>query len=451
MALESRYRELHPRSAALYERALTHFPSGVTHDGRYMQPFPIAVERAAGAYKWDVDGNRLIDYWQGHGALLLGHGHPAIVAAVQRQVERGTHLGSNHPLEIEWAEAIKRCAPWIEQVRFTASGTEATLLALRLARAWTGKPLVIRFAGHFHGWHDLIAPDAPDATPPGILSQVREQLLVLPASLERLDAVLQARDDVAAVVLEPSGASYGTQPLPDAFLREVRAMTQARDVVLICDEVVTGFRVAPGGAQERAGVVADLTTFAKIVAGGLPGGAIGGRADIMGRIAFGDEAWNRERKIIHQGTFNANPLSAAAGVAMLEIAWTGDPQRHAAAMARRLIEGCNAVLRRRELPGSAVYGDASIVHWLLGAHESSPPGELPPDVPLPVLKRGGDARLMARFRLAMINYGVDLMRGKSAFVSAAHTPADIDATIAAFDAALGEAISDESCMDWPRP
>jgi glutamate-1-semialdehyde 2,1-aminomutase len=438
MSLESRYRELYPRSAALYESALTHFPSGVTHDGRFMQPFPIAVEHAAGAYKWDVDGNRLIDYWQGHGALLLGHSHPAIVAAVQQQVERGTHLGSNHALEIAWAEAIKRCAPWIERLRFTASGTEATLLALRLARAWTGKPVVIRFAGHFHGWHDLIAPDAPDAAPPGILSQLRDNLLVLPASLQRLAEALESRDDVAAVVLEPSGASYGTQPLPDSFVRDARALTHDHDVLLICDEVVTGFRVAPGGVQERAGVVADLTAFAKIVAGGLPGGAVGGRADLMSQLAFGDESWNRERKIIHQGTFNANPLSAAAGIAALQIAQSGEPQRQAAAMAQRLRDGCNEVLRRRELAGSAVYGDSSIAHWLLGADESSPPGELPPDVPLPVLKRGGDARLMARFRLAMINHGVDLMRGRSAFVSAAHTPADIDATIAAFDAALDE-------------
>lgn len=437
MSLEARYCERHPRSAALYQQALRHLPSGVTHDGRYLQPFPLAIDHAAGAYKWDIDGNRLIDYWQGHGALLLGHSYPAIVAAVQRQMARGTHYGANHALEVAWAEAIKRCFPAIEQVRFTASGTEATLLALRLARAFTGKPTIIRFEGHFHGWHDLIAPDTPDATPPGMLPPLRAHLLVLPASLAALEATLRTRADIAAVILEPSGASYGTQPLPDSFVREVRQLTSAHSVLLICDEVVTGFRVAPGGVQQRAGIAADLTTLAKIVAGGLPGGAVGGRAAIMRHLAFGDETWNRSAKIIHQGTFNANPLSAAAGIAMLELAAGGAPQQTATQRAQHLIAGCNAVLQRRELRGCAVYGDASLVHWVLGAGDF-PPGELPPDLPVAVLKRGGDARLIHRLRLAMINHGVDLMRGKSAFVSAAHTAEDIEATVTAFARALDD-------------
>src|SRR3954447_20558428 len=160
LSIEDHYRRRHPRSAALYERALTHFPSGVTHDARWMEPFPVAVERAAGAYTWDVDGNRMIDYWQGHGALLLGHAHSAVVEAVQRQVTCGTHYGANHGLEVEWAEQVKRCFPYIEQLRFTSSGTEATMLALRLARAFTGKPGIVRFAGHFHGWHDMLAAGA---------------------------------------------------------------------------------------------------------------------------------------------------------------------------------------------------------------------------------------------------------------------------------------------------
>lgn len=436
MSLEQRYRELHPRSAELYEQAVTHFPSGVTHDGRFMQPFPLAVERAAGAYKWDVDGNRLIDYWQGHGALLLGHGHPAVVAAVQAQMSSGTHLGANHALEIRWAEAVKTCFPHVERLRFTSSGTEATLLALRLARAYTRKPVVVRFAGHFHGWHDLIAPDAADKVLPGTLPQLTAGLLVLPPSLDLVQTTLDTRDDVAAVLLEPSGASYGTQPLPDWFLQQLRALTSQRGVLLICDEVVTGFRVAPGGVQERAGVQADLTAWAKILAGGLPGGAVGGRADILQHLAFGDEAWNANHKIVHQGTFNANPLSAAAGVAALNIVRTGEAQQQASAMAARLIVGLNGVLRQRKLAGYAAYGDASIMHLLLKSRTPFPPGELPADVPLAELKRGGDPDILARFRLTLLNHGVDLMRGKSAFVSAAHTPADVDATIGAFDAVL---------------
>ncbi|MDQ5850602.1 MAG: aminotransferase class III-fold pyridoxal phosphate-dependent enzyme, partial [Chloroflexota bacterium] len=164
MSIEEHYRRQHPGSQALYERALAHFPSGVTHDARWMEPFPVAVAHAAGAYKWDVDGNRLIDYWQGHGALLLGHAHAPVVEAIQRQAARGTHYGANHELEVEWAEQVKRCFPHVEQVRFTASGTEATMLAVRLARVHTGKPAIIRFAGHFHGWHDLLAAGAEGDT-----------------------------------------------------------------------------------------------------------------------------------------------------------------------------------------------------------------------------------------------------------------------------------------------
>lgn len=443
MALEKQYRRLHPRSAELYEQACTHFPSGVTHDGRYMEPFPVAVERAAGAYKWDVDNNRLIDYWQGHGALLLGHSHPAIVAAVQAQMERGTHYGANHALEIAWAEAVKGCFPHVERVRFTSSGTEATLLALRLARAFTGRPMVIRLEGHFHGWHDLVAQDAANKVLPGVLHEIAANLLVLPASIAVIERALETRDDIGAIVLEPSGASYGTQPLPDHFVQQVRSLTRDRDVLLICDEVVTGFRVTPGGVQQRANVQADLTAFAKVLAGGLPGGAVGGRPDIMRHLAFGDAAWNAQHKIVHQGTYNANPLSAAAGIAALEIVATGEPQRVATEMATRLIAGINEVFVQRNLSGYAAYGDASIVHLMLGSGTPFAPGELPTDLPLNELKQGGSPRIHARFRMALLNHGVDLMRGKSAFVSAAHTTADIHATVAAIDAALHDTLHDQ--------
>lgn len=440
MSIEERYQTLHPRSAALYAQALQHFSSGVTHDGRFMRPFPIAVERAQGAYKWDLDGNQLIDYWQGHGSLLLGHSHPDVVSAVQQQITRGTHYGANHALEVAWAEAVKACFGHVQQLRFTSSGTEATMLALRLARAFTGKPVVIRFAGHFHGWHDLLAQDMPDSHRPGMLRELRTSLLVLPPELTALEQLLATRDDVAAVVLEPSGASYGMHPLPDTFLQQVRALTVERNVVLICDEVVTGFRVAPGGVQQRAGVEADLTTFAKILAGGLPGGAVGGRADILQHLAFGDAEWNAEHKIVHQGTYNANPLSAAAGVAALRIVQSGEPQQHATAMTARLVAGLNAVLRQRKLASWAAYGDASIFHVMMGSATPFPPGELPFDLALAELKRGGDSQLQALMRMALINHGVDLMRGRAGFVSAAHTPANIDATIAGFEAALHDVL-----------
>jgi glutamate-1-semialdehyde 2,1-aminomutase len=440
MAIEASYRRMHPGSAERYERASRLFPSGVTHDGRYVEPFPLFVERSQGAHKWDADGNRLIDYWTGHGALLLGHSHPAVVAAVAEQMARGTHYGAEHELELRWAELIMSLFPSAERLRFTASGTEATMLAVRLARAYTGRPVIARFEAHFHGWNDPLAHgmELDTTPPPGVLPAVVAATLVLRPDLELVQQTLAARDDIAAVVLEPSGASYGMSPLPDAFVRELRRLTTAHNVLLICDEVVTGFRITPGGIQQRAGVSADLTTLAKILAGGLPGGAVGGREDIMRYLAFGDAAWNRERKIRHNGTFNANPLSAAAGIATLERVATGEPGARATAMGRRLMAGLNGVLRERELAGWAAYGDGSIVHLLAGSSVEFPPGELSTHVPATELKGGGDQRLLHLLRLGLMNHGVDLMRGRSAFLSAAHTEDDVAATVAAFAATLDE-------------
>lgn len=438
-SIETDYQKQHPGSAARYARALTMFPNGVTHDGRFVEPFPLYVARSNGAYKWDVDGNRLIDYVTGHGALLLGHAHPALVAAVAEQMARGTHYGAEHELEMRWAELVMQLFPSIERLRFTASGTEATMLALRLARAYTGRTTVLRLSGHYHGWHDLLTRDAAaDANPPGVPAGLLHATEVLPADIEQIERVLAQRNDIAAIILEPTGASYGAVPIATEFLHALRQLADTYQVVLIFDEVVTGFRVLPGGVQQRASVRADLTTLAKVLAGGLPGGAVGGRADIMQYLAFGDAAWNREHKIRHNGTFNANPLSAAAGVTMLEHVADGASCAHATALCERLVAGMNAELRTRELAGWAVYSDASIFHLLVGSQVEFAPGELPASVPVAELKSGGDARLLRAVRLGMNNHGVDLMRGRSGFLSAAHTEADVVATVAAFAATLDE-------------
>ena len=178
------YRRRTPTSARLYQRAQSVFPSGVTHDGRFLEPYPMYVARAAGSRKWDVDGNEYVDYSGGHGALLLGHNHPTVVEATQRQLPRGTHYGACHELEIRWGELVQQLVPSAELVRFTNSGTEATLLALRLARAFTGRPKILRFAGHFHGWHDHMAFGVGshfDGTPtPGVLSEVAANVVLAP-------------------------------------------------------------------------------------------------------------------------------------------------------------------------------------------------------------------------------------------------------------------------------
>ncbi|HEU4325781.1 MAG TPA: aminotransferase class III-fold pyridoxal phosphate-dependent enzyme [Roseiflexaceae bacterium] len=440
MGIVETYRRRHAGSAAQFARAADLVPGGLTHDARSMAPFPIYIERSAGAHKWDVDGNRLIDYWTGHGALLLGHAHPEVVAAVQEQMARGTHHGAEHPLLLRWAEQVRGLFPGIERLRFTASGTEATMMALRLARAYTGRPTVVRFIGHYHGWHDTLAHgmELDPTPPPGLPPGVAEATLPLPADLDVVAETLRTRDDIAAVILEPTGASYGMAPLPPGFLSALRDLTRASNVLLICDEVVTGFRLRPGGVQERSGVTADLTTLAKVLAGGLPGGAVGGRAEIMQLLAFGDAEWNRARKLRHNGTFNANPLSAAAGVATLARVAEGAPTAQANALGERLVAELNGTLRSRELAGWAAYGDGSIFHLVAGSRAAFAPGELPADLPLAELKGGGDSALLARLRLALLNHGVDWMRGRSGFLSAAHTEQDIDATVAAFAAALDD-------------
>ena len=182
--LVERYRQAFPNSAKLYQQACELFPNGVTHDARYLEPFPIYVDRASGSLKYDVDGHELVDYWSGHGSLLLGHSHPAVVEAVQRQMARATHPGACHELEIEWGQLVQRLMPAAERLRFVGSGTEATMMALRLARMHTGKPKLLKFAGHFHGWQDYVMPGEDGTRPaepvPGVPTPVAEQTVVLP-------------------------------------------------------------------------------------------------------------------------------------------------------------------------------------------------------------------------------------------------------------------------------
>src|SRR4051812_18453942 len=198
-----------PQSRRLHEQAKQLFPNGVTHDLRYLEPFPVYIDRARGAHKWDVDGHELIDYWSGHGALLLGHSHPEVVEAVQRQMGRATHPGACHELEIEWGRWVQKLVPSAERLRFVSSGTEATLMALRLARIFTGRPRVLKFAGHFHGWHDFLAPGADlpaDGSPvPGVLPAVQgDTVIVPPNDAEAVERALAADLQIGCVILEPT-------------------------------------------------------------------------------------------------------------------------------------------------------------------------------------------------------------------------------------------------------
>jgi len=441
-AITDAYARLHPGSAALYEESLQTFPSGVTHDVRFLQPFPIFVDRAAGSRKWDADGNEYVDYVMGHGALFMGHSHPQITAAVVEQARKGTHYGANHRLELDWGKLVRELIPSAEEVRFTSSGTEATLMAIRLARAYTGRDKVLKFDHHFHGWHDAVAgtraPEAENPHSAGVPAGTAGNTISVPQNDIALVEEKLAHGDVAAVILEPTGASWGTLPLRDGFLAEVREATQRHDSVLIFDEVVTGFRVAPGGAQERYGVKPDVTTLAKILAGGLPGGAVAGKADIISMLEIRiDAAWNAEHRVQHPGTFNANPLSAAAGVAMLRMVASGEHHGHADALNARLVPALKAAIQSAGVVGAA-YGLASYFHIVLGDEVPHPstgiewPSEdsaLPPRMPV---------SLTMCLKRAMLNHGVDLMGGSGGFTSGVHTDEDIDRTVEAFEASLRE-------------
>ncbi len=443
--IEEQFIAEHPRSQELYRRGRAAVPGGITHDIRHARPFPIYVEQALGSKKWDIDGHELIDYVLGHGSLILGHSHPEIVDAVVAQMRKGSHFGSGHQLEVEWAEWIHRLVPSADRVKFTSSGTEATMLAMRLARAYTGRDRIMKFAGHFHGWHDYAVPgnQAPfDQAPPGVPAAVLDTVVVAPSTdLAFVEQTLSNPDHgIAAIILEPSGASYATIPLPDGFLAALRAITTRHNVLLIFDEVVTGFRWSPGGVQAKVGVTPDLTTLAKIVAGGLPGGAVGGRAAIMELLEFKDDpAWNRTRKVQHPGTYNANPLSAAAGMTALRLVSDPAVQRGADALAEQLKRGYNEAFLRHDLPGFA-YGESSIVNTNVGTPY---PGDLqldlvhPIGVPADVLKRGGSPELVMTIRAGMLLEGMDLWHGAGAILSITHTTEDVERTVEAFDRVLG--------------
>jgi glutamate-1-semialdehyde 2,1-aminomutase len=431
------YRAATPGSAAAYEKAGRLFPSGVTHDSRYIEPYGLYITKAQGPRKWDVDGNCYVDYFGGHGALLLGHCHPKVVEAVQRQIERGTHFGASHETEIAWAEWVLKLVPSAERVRFTSSGTEATLMALRLARAFTGKSKLIRFKHHFHGWHDHMTSGYAshfDGSPtPGVLPGVAGGLLLAEQNdAEGLARLLEENDDIAAAILEPTGAHGAQLPIDPKFLTELRELTRQHGVVLIFDEVVTGFRVSPGGAQAEYGIRPDLTTLAKILAGGLPGGAIAGRKDILDLLDFQVTKSADREKITHQGTFNANPLSAAAGVAALEIVGTTDACAQANRYADTLRRRINEVFEEEHVPWAA-YGMFSNFHIFTNPDRSTivPTRFDPLQQPAASLAGNRQAGVVHKFRLAMMTGGVDFSGSPGGVTSATHAEPELEDTVKA--------------------
>ena len=435
------YIEKTPGSEKLASEAQGVLPSGIAHDSRYLKPYALYIDKAFGPHKWDVDGNRYIDYFGGHGALLLGHCHPDVTKAVQNALALGTQFGANHPREVEWADQVIKMVPSAERVRFTSSGTEATLMALRLARSFTGKNKFVRFKTHFHGWHDHMTAGYTShfdgGATAGVIDGVADNVvLVSPQDISEIKSVLKSDNDIAAVIVEPTGSSFGMVPMTQEFLQSVRKFTEEQGVIFIFDEVVTGFRCSPGGAQQAFDIKPDLTTLAKILAGGLPGGAVAGRKDILDDLDFERAAAQGREKIGHPGTFNANPVSAAAGIAALKIIEQTDACEKANTSAAILRENFNTILDKHNVPWAA-YGTFSGVHLYMNKNGQTINQSTfnANEIGYADLKNK-DKDLVTKLRLAMAINGVDFNNSPGAQLSASHTQKDLDFTTEAFNEAI---------------
>nr|WP_294552690.1 aminotransferase class III-fold pyridoxal phosphate-dependent enzyme [uncultured Rhodopila sp.] len=440
--LTAAYEAMTPGSAALAAKARAVLPSGLAHDSRHFDPHPLYVARALGPVKWDVDGNKYVDYFGGHGALILGHNHPDVTRAIHAALSRGTHFGACHEAEIRWAELITQMVPSAERVRFTSSGTEATLMALRLARAYTGRSKLVRFRGHFHGWNDHMTSghiNHFDGTATsGVVDGVSDNVLLCDANdVAGITRIFNDHSDIAAVILEPTGASFGRMPIEPSFPGVLRELTQQAGTVLIFDEVVTGFRVSPGGVQAALGITPDLTTMAKIVAGGLPGGAVGGRKDILDWLDFDVAKATGHEKIGHQGTFNANPVSAAAGIATLEILASTDACARANAFGAEVRAKMNEVLEDEGLKW-AVYGTYSGLHIFTNPDGADiVPGRFDAAAFIPqLMSKPRGINMPAQVRMGMLVNGVDLNTAPSGTISAMHGEEEMAITVDAFRATI---------------
>ena len=312
------------QSARLFTLAKALLPGGVNSPVRACRSVgcdPLFVRRAAGCLITDVDGNEFIDFVGSWGPMILGHAHPEVVEAIQRTAADGTSFGAPCPLEVELADMVCRSVPSLEKVRFVSSGTEATMSAVRLARGYTGRKVVVKFDGCYHGHADTFLVRAGSGVitlgipgSPGVPEDIVKNTLSIPyndtVTLER--TLRDESLDIACVIVEPVAGNMGVVPPDQDFLQTLRRITSELGIVLIFDEVITGFRLALGGAQERFGITPDLTCLGKIIGGGLPVGAYGGRAEIMDRVA-------PDGPVYQAGTLSGNPLAMAAGLAMLKV------------------------------------------------------------------------------------------------------------------------------------
>jgi glutamate-1-semialdehyde 2,1-aminomutase len=413
------------KSRQAFERASSLMPGGVNSPARAFGAVgghPLFIQRGTGPFLVDIDGNHYLDYIGSWGPMILGHAHPVVIEAIQRAAEQGTSFGAPTGRESELSELIIEAVPSIEKVRLVSSGTEATMSAIRLARGATGREKIIKFAGNYHGHADslLVAAGSsaanlgvPDS--PGVTLGTSRDTIVLEyndaASIQRLFD--EMGDQIAAVILEPVVGNMGLV-LPDPhFLKTLRDCTEQHGSVLIFDEVMTGFRVAYQGAQSRLGIKPDLTTLGKIVGGGLPLGAYGGRRDLMDHVLPAG-------KVFQAGTLSGNPLATAAGIATLKILRDQSPYEYLEQQAERLATGLSQAAQAAGVPhrvqrmGSMMtlfFTDTDVIDWPSAAR--------------------ADRKKFAKYFWGMVRHGVYMpcSQFEALFFSATHTPDHIEYTI----------------------
>jgi glutamate-1-semialdehyde 2,1-aminomutase len=413
------------RSRTLHEEATTVMPGGNSRTTTFFDPYPFYIERGQGAYVYDADGHARLDFNGNYTSLILGHAPPAVVAAVQETAQRGLSFPGPTEGEIALAAELSRRIPSIETLRFTNSGTEATMNAMRLARAFTGRPKIAKFEGAYHGTHDWalvsVAPPvkaagsrtSPKAVPSsdGIPPAVMKHVVVLPWNdADACERILEKEAaTIAGLIVDPLLGIGGILPPVPGFLERLRDITARHNIVLIFDEVIS-FRVARGGAQDRFGVRPDLTTLGKIIGGGLPVGAFGGRADIMGAY----DPRKGGPRISHGGTFNANPLTMAAGLATMQ-ALTDDAYARLDALGERLRGGVTRLLEATRRKGQVTgIGSLFCLHWITGQltdYRSSRPKD--PESPMRVF-------------LGLLNEGIVLSQRGLGACSLAMNDEDVD-------------------------
>ncbi|HSB06276.1 MAG TPA: aspartate aminotransferase family protein [Thermodesulfobacteriota bacterium] len=426
------YRKKTPQSEALFKRAREVMPGGISHNIHYFPPYPFFVKYAKGSKVWDVDGNEIVDLWMGHYTHILGHHADLIAKAIERHLKEGIHWGIVFEKQIEWAELIRELIPCAEMARFCCSGTEATMYAVRLARAYTGKNTILKIAGGWHGANaDLtLAIKAPyeKRESLGLLPELEQYAKAIPFNdiPGTQEIIQQNKKELAGIILEPVIGEGGFIPATSEYLKMLRSETEASGALLILDEVISGFRLSLGGAQKRLGVTPDLTTLGKIMGGGLPVGAVVGKKEIMDQTSPERKGSKWEKIMIGGGTFSSHPLTVAAGLAMLRYLKDHAEEVYPLldSKGEKVREGVQGALRRHGV-NAIVTGIGSLFQTHFPKQEVSVL-----DSPHAISQFTDIEKREVEFRIRMLSKGVHMMHGGGA-LSITHSDQDIQKIIEA--------------------